>query len=221
MSLHHKKTERPQRKFVWLSALSFGTVFSFLTFGIGAGSFDEMMISLGIRSGINTEGVVLFRFGEIYVTTSTISAVNLSEEGVPYRGTTRIVGESEREAVFDTGFFRSPNGVAISDGIYYQAWMVEPEVMAAEETRFCNVTARYKFGIPIYHYAVGATYPSHDPFSVPDSVRKGPEYRTAEEVALSNGWNGVDEVTISFPKPSDFHDSGTTFNWSFCDRYEF
>jgi hypothetical protein len=214
---------KPRRKrFVWISAISIGTLFSAATFGLGTGSFDELTISLGLRSVISTQEEAVYRFGDTEVVSHIIYAENLPARGVPYRSVqiADIAGRNVR--IEEEGAFKPDHGQAIGSGTFMQAWTGHPDLVRAPEVTFCNVTARYKYRLPVYHYTIGIAYASFNfkPL-VPDAHLISPYLRHARKTALANGWDGTGQVMHGFTPPSRFIEDGITFRWDFCETRGF
>lgn len=208
-----------RRRFVWFSALSFGTLFSLATFGLGADGFDSMLVSLGLRTTISTEESAVYRFGEIDVSVSEIYAENLPAKGTSYVSVQAATINDQKVSVRQEGRFINVGNQGATNGTFIQGWVKDPRLDGASEVQFCNVTARYAWGIPVYHYDVGVSYAAFnfEPL-IPDAHLVNPYVRHARKIALEEGWDGSGGTMSGFVPSSRFIDSGTTLDWAYCDN---
>jgi hypothetical protein len=218
---------RVRKRFVWFSAISLGAIFSGITFNLGANNMDELMVSLGLRAGVHSVGYEIFRFGDLEVSVSEVAAMNLTSRGVPFRQIEKARVNGQVETYQSEGAFRHPAGLPIGEGSYLQGFVNPVRFEGATQVYFCNVTARYRRFIPVYHYHVGVISgaPQLAPVSEAEIARMAPYTREifdeAADLARAAGWRGEGPVYRVAQGMTRFTDSGTSFRWSYCDRLAF
>lgn len=212
-------TASRRRKFAWFSAISLGTVFSATTFALGTGSLDEMAVSMGLRTVLATEVSRVYTFGDVQVSVAQLYTRNLSAEGVPYRGVQYAYPADGGEPIklVEEGRFQSDFGGPISDGIFFETWVADPRTMTARDVQFCTMTAKYRFGLPVYEYFVGVHGRTLVRTAVSAQGKTEREFQLAEQVARQEGWDGSGDVTLSLLDQVRSIDFGTTFDWDYCD----
>lgn len=211
-----KVAKRKTPIFAWVSAVSLGGVLSFAMFLTGSDNFDSMMISLGLRSVVNTDVDEVVRIGNTYVGIAHYTVENLSASGVALNGFIKTHLNGETLIFNQSGAIKHPSGSTINVGSIQTAVVLPPSLASASTASFCNVTARYKFGIPVYHYNIGTSFRPPDERVLEAYLKYEPVYLLALEVAKAKGETLLQDIYISAQATTQYNDTGYTTNWNFC-----
>lgn len=206
--------------FGWLGAISFGGVLSFVLFLVGASNFDELMVKLGLRSVVHTEQSRTYAFGDVIVSVQQTHVENLGRNGVAYRSVAEVSVDGVPRRKSEDGAFVQENGSNVTFGTARQAWVSAPPFSTARAVAFCNVTARYKFGIPVYHYNTGIQYRATGLTDMTAVDRADPMFAVAQRAAEAEGVADTTNARIGADGATDFLEEGLTMRWGFCDDYE-
>ena len=204
----------------WLSAISFGGVLSFVLFLVGASNFDELMVKLGLRSVVHAEQSRTYAFGDVIVSVQQTHVENLSRNGVAYHSVTQVFADGVAHRKVDDGAFVQENGSKVTFGTARQAWVSAPPFSTAKTVAFCNVTARYKFGVPVYHYNTGIQYGATGLTEMTANDQADPMFAVAQRAAEAEGVADITSARVGVNGVTDFLEEGLTMRWGFCDDYE-
>ncbi|WP_141137824.1 hypothetical protein [Actibacterium lipolyticum] len=179
------------------------------------------MIKLGLRSSANTISSQVYQFGNLKVVVSQIEVANLDKDGLAYHAIQRARVDGEVFTHVTDGAFKHQYNTKVDNGSILDVEVIEPPFGGAETKQFCNTTARYKFGIPVYHYNVGLLYPSTEPTLLTEHRKQGALYEAAKTEAQKRGVTDFSSAQSYDPALFEFLEEGLTLNWEFCDSYTF
>jgi hypothetical protein len=95
--------------------------------------------------------------------------------------------------------------------------MTPPQLATAQSILFCNVTARTRFGIPLYFYNTGIIYQIRNPRPVATIAAGDPYLFVAQRFARAQGLGNLSEALYYDSPKAEFYSSGMTMDWSYCD----
>lgn len=215
----HRRSRVPL--FSWVSAISLGGLLSFVIFLTGADSFDKMMVALDLRSVVHTHEMQSYRFGDLTVSAAEMSVENLDRDGVNWRGVQQISEGGEIHRFADEGSFSHSLGASVDFGVITDTQVVRPRFASAKLVHFCNVTARYKLGIPVYHLNAGIIRQSNETRSLTAEERRSAVFEAAQERARAEGADADGPVVLVEGIRSEFTHETLTLRWSACDDFDF
>lgn len=228
MSSTHRDAAKEKRSgisrkatFSWISAISLGSVLSLGAFITGSNNLDSMLVDIGLRSAANSDYSYVFDFGDVSVAVNSYSVVNLDPKGIPAKGVSVAVFTDGTQITVRTNDpIAHPNELAVDDGGIYVAELVNPNIKGAERIFFCNVTAKFRYGIPIYHYHTGEAYQPREIGRFNEKSHAGdPYYLAALQVVRENGVQASSAGKFYEATAASFYSKGITTNWGYCDGF--
>lgn len=202
--------------FAWASAISVGGLLSFVLFLTGSDSLDSFMIDLGIRTAVNSYLSEGFLIGDTYVSVNIYSVLGLDEDGVSFNAAHRTQHNNEAHVFYTSGSIKSPKNKAVKDGTITTVSIIPEQLAESIFLDSCVTTARYNFGIPIYHYNISSIHQPQNKIPLADVMRAFPRYILAESLARRYGETNFERAYILPESIVEFVESGYTFNWRYC-----
>lgn len=140
---------------------------------------------------------------------------------MPYRGVSiGIFSDGTRKIVNVEETISHPDGIAVDLGTIYFPYIIPKELENAENSLFCSVTARFRFGIPLYHYGTGVQYKLRGRHPISDIPEGEPYLLAARDFARRQGVSDISSGYYYDSPKEEFYSGGLTMDWNYCEDFD-